>query len=697
MADLLLEIGCEELPAGYIRPALEQWAGLVRAALDEARLGCAGVKTAGTPRRLAVFAAGVREAQHDALVEVTGPPARAAFDAQGSPTKAALGFARTHGVEPSALSVKKTPKGEYCVVQKEVKGRPAADVLAEALPRTITSIRFPKSMHWVTGSGVTFARPFRTLLALLGSLVIEFEINGVRSGRATAGHPFLSPGLIELPDASFDGYLDLLRAHRVVADIPARREIIARKIGERLAAHGSKLTEMELLDEVTNLVEFPNIVEGAFDEKFLALPQAVLEESMKSHQRYFPVHDAAGRMLPRFITVINRDDGCAAVIREGNQRVLRARLADAEFFLHEDTRRPLAGRLEQLKGVTFQAQLGSYYDKVQRLKALAEALAAQAGLPPAQAALCVRAAELCKNDLVTAMVGEFPRLQGIIGREYAVRDGEDAEVAAAIAEHYAPRTADDALPATVTGSVLSIAEKFDTIAGCFSVGLAPTGSQDPYALRRAAQGIIRILMEGRAAVSLAAAVAEAAMLQPRGLPQAEGVQERILAFLRDRLYNYLTDKGYRYDQVNAVLAAGFDDVRDVRERLEAVASLAAEPGWEDLVTVVQRTFNIIRNSDVAGDVDEGLLCEPQERELWAILKAHEGAVRELAAARKYRAASELFARAFVASVHEFFERVFVNVDDAALRRNRLALMKRINSLYTERIADLSQIVIAEGP
>jgi len=696
MAKILIEIGCEELPAGCIEPALEQWQQLVGDALTKARLGFTSIRTAGTPRRLALFASGVRPAQDDLSTTVIGPPAKVAFDADGNPTKAALGFARSQGIDPATLRCEKTEKGEYCVGVKEVRGRPAAEVLADELPRTIAAIRFPKSMHWVTGGGVTFARPFRTLLALIDDAVIDFEINGIRTGRTTVGHPFLSPEQILIETADFDAYLDALRRHHVVADIPERREIIAKKINDRLAQHGSKLTDHELLAEVTNLVEFPNIVEGSFEQHYLDLPEAVLVESMKSHQRYFPVRDADGNLLPRFITVINRDDRYAAGIREGNERVLRARLADARFFMEEDTRTPLADRLDQLRGVTFQEQLGSYYDRVGRLTALAKTLAQIAGLPDEQVRYCVRAAQLCKNDLVTSMVGEFPKLQGVVGREYALHDGEPQEVADAILEHYAPRTAEDAIPAGTAGCVLSLAEKFDALLGCFSVGLAPTGSQDPYALRRAAAGILRILMERELAVPLSVAVAEAERLQPAGLPQAEGVGGRVMAFLRDRLYNHLVDRGWRYDQVNAVLAPGFDDIRDTRDRLEAVAALSSEPGWEELVTVVQRTRNILKNEEADTCVDESLLEEPEEKALWNTITAHEAEVSRLIDERRYLAASELFARAFVTSVHEFFDKVFVNVEDAAVRRNRLALMKRINALYTERVADLSEIVVAEG-
>jgi len=696
MADLLVEISCEELPASYIRPALKQWASLVCDALDSSRLGYKDVRTAGTPRRLALFVSGLRQRQEEVSVEVTGPPVKAAFDSAGKPTKAAIGFAKGQGIDPADLKTKKTKKGEYCVARREVPGRPAEDVLAEELPRTVAAIRFPKSMRWLSGGGITFARPIRMILALLDADVIDFEINGVRSGRVTVGHPFLSPEEITLERADFEAWLAALREHRVVADIPERRAIISKKISDCLAAHGSELKDEELLDEVTNLVEFPNVVEGSFEEKYLALPEAVLEESMKSHQRYFPVRDADGKLLPRFITVINRGDNHAGTIREGNERVLRARLADAEFFLHEDTRTPLAGRAEALKGVTFQERLGSYYDRVQRLKSLAKVLAEQAGLGPDRAAMCVRAAELCKNDLVTSMVGEFPKLQGVVGREYSLRDGEPPEVAQAIAEHYSPRGADDSLPETVTGCILSLTEKLDAMLGCFSVGLAPTGSQDPYALRRAAQGILRILMEREINVSLPDAVAQANRLQPAGLPEAEGVQGRVLAFLRDRLYHYFTDKGYRYDHVNAVLTTGFGDVRDTRDRLDSVAALSAEPGWEELVTVVQRTRRILRNEKIDFDVEEGLLQEPEEKKLWGILLDHEAEVRDLITKREYLKASELFARAFVESVHEFFDKVFVDVEDQSLRRNRLALMKRINALYTERVADLSEIVIAEG-
>jgi len=695
MANLIVEIGCEELPAGYISPALEQWQKLLGDALAESRLAGTGMRTAGTPRRLAIFVEGVLDRQEDVVVEVSGPPAKVAFDAEGKPTKAAIGFAKTQGVEPDALHVKETERGKYCVAEKQVAGRPAADVLAEILPKTIAAIRFPKSMRWVTKSGVTFARPVRWILAMLGEHLVGFEFNGVKSGAETIGHAFLSPERVTLQSADFDDYIDALRQHHVITDMAERRGVIQKKIQQCLDTHGSKLDDFELLDEVTNLVEFPNIVEGSFEEKYLKLPEAVLVESMRSHQRYFPVRDSAGRLLPRFITVINRDDTHAAVIREGNERVLRARLADAEFFMHEDARHPLAQRLDDLKGVTFQVKLGSVYERVMRLKQLARKLAEHAKLDAQHAAYCERAAELCKCDLVTSMVYEFPSLQGIVGREYALRDDEPAEVAEAIAEHYAPRGADDAIPQTLTGSVLSLAEKLDAILGCFSVGLAPTGSQDPYALRRAAQGVIRILMEDKIAVKLDFAVQAASSLQPSGLKEAEGVEERVLSFLRDRLYNYLTDKGYRYDHVNAVIATGFAEVSDVRDRLDALRQLSQQPDWEALVTVVQRTFNIIRNIDVIADVRPELLEAPEEKAVWEMLAKHEAAIQKLASQRQYVDASRLFAEAFVDSVHAFFDRVFVNVEDENVRQNRLALMKRINRLYCALIADLSEIVMTQ--
>jgi len=432
MPNLLIEIGTEEIPAGYIAPALEQFAQLLRDGLAEHRLACDGIETAATPRRLVVFAADVPDRQPDVTQEAQGPPATVAFDADGSPTKAGIGFARKHGVEPSALVRRPTDRGDYAFAIKKLPGEPAAHVLAQMLPGIIAAIRFPKSMRWVAG-GILFARPIRSLLALLGETVIDFEINGVRSGRITHGHPFLAPGGIEIRSADIAAYKRALADRYVIVDIHERRELIRTRINALLARYGSQLDNEPLLDEVTQLVEWPNVVEGRFAPQHVhVVPDDVTVAAMTEHQRYFPVRDASGNLLPKFITVINRPDDHADVIREGNERVLAARLSDAEFFWHEDIATPLASKVELLKGVVFQQKLGTYYDKTLRLMRLAEYLGARMGL---DAQLCTQAARLCKADLVTQMVKEFPRLQGIMGREYACHEQADPDLASALAEH----------------------------------------------------------------------------------------------------------------------------------------------------------------------------------------------------------------------------------------------------------------------
>jgi glycyl-tRNA synthetase beta chain len=695
MVDFLLELGTEEIPAFYIEPAVLDLVDRLTAALDEAGLPAEGSRTAATPRRLAVLIQGLPEKQDDREEEVSGPPEKAAFDKDGKPTKAAVGFAKGQGAEVDAIEVRETPKGRYCFVTKKIAGRTAGDVLAEILPAVAAGIHFPKSMRWPAGGasgGVTFARPIRSAAAVLGKDVVRFAINNLESGRKVFGHPFMAPGAFELESADFDAYLTALRERHVIADVKERRSIIREGVEKILKGHGGALEEMSLVDEVTHLVEHPHVVEGEFDERFLELPAAVVKSAMMDHQRYFPVEDGQGKLLPRFITVINRGEEQADEVREGNERVLAARLADADFFLKEDRKKPLAELVNDLKGIVYQEKLGTYWDRVNRLKTMAGHLADTLALSKAERENCIRAAELCKCDLTTEMVGEFPNLQGVIGREYALMDGEADDVAVAIEEHYLPRFAGDRLPSTAVGKVLALAEKFDAVTGCFASGLSPTGSQDPYGLRRQALGILRIILEGGIELSLKQAVQAAAASLPNGLPAADIVESRVLDFFWDRLYHFCVERGFRYDLVKASLKTGYDDIHDFWKRLEALTELSAEPGWEELVTVVQRTYNIFKNAGDPGEVQEARLEEPEEKEVFRLYKESRPAIVALLDKADYTAASREYAGVFVKPVHTFFDKVFVNVDDEALKNNRLALMKGLNRLYTENIADLSQVV-----
>ena len=693
MANLLLEIGTEEIPASYIEPALSGLKDKLTAALEENRLAGGDVSVAGTPRRLTIFIEEVPAAQKGTTIEALGPPERIAFDDEGHPTKAALGFARNQGIDVSQIQIRETKKGKYCFAVKEEAGQATMAVLPGILSSIIAGLSFPKSMHW-RAKDFYFARPIQSLLALLDADVVEFEVNGVRTGRETAGHPFLAPGMLTLERADLEAYKNLLQEHFVVADIEERRSTIRDQIEALLAPHGAQLEELALLDEVTNLVELPNSVEGRFNESYLALPADVLEAAMMEHQRYFPVRDADGKLLARFVTVINRTEEYADGIREGNERVLSARLSDAQFFWQEDRKTSLAELAPGLKDVLYQEKLGSYLDRTNRLVAIASHVAEQLGLSPESREMTVRAAQFCKADLLTHMVGEFPKLQGIMGREYALADGEPKEVAHAIAEHYAPRSAEGALPETETGIALGLTEKLDSLAACFAAGLEPTGSQDPYALRRSAQGLIRIILERKLTLSLRSAVETAEQALPAQLRQPDLVS-RVMDFLANRLYHTFLDRGYQYDIINAALASGFDDVLDLRQRVDSLTDLASLPEWSDLVTVVERTFNITKGTDISGDVDEALLEAEEEKKLWEVYCESADKVTAAIDRKQYHEASLNYARVFAAPVHDFFDKVFVNVEQQTIRENRLRLVKKINELYSSRIADLSKIVVAE--
>jgi glycyl-tRNA synthetase beta chain len=457
MSNLLLEIGTEEIPAGYIAPALKQMEELFAEQVKKNRLSIDRIHTTGTPRRLVLFVSGLPQNQGDIVQEIKGPSAKVAFDESGAPTKASVGFASSQGVKAEDMIVKDTPKGKYCFAVKEIKGKKIFDLLPEMLKSVITSINFPKSMRWKSDK-FYFARPIRTIMALFDKDVVNLELSGLKAGRSTSGHQFLSDNVIDIPDADYEAYKERLKSENVIVEIDERRDIIRKEINSLLSDYGTTLEDEELLEEVTNLVEFPGAVKCSFDEAFLAIPSEVVVTSMKDHQRYFPVKDKDGKLLPEFIVITDRDSGEGEIIRKGNERVLRARLADANFFWDEDKKIALHDRLKDLEGVVFHEDMGSYRDREERIGDLAYFIAEMLGFSPDRLELVKRASSLCKTDLLTEMVGEFPKLQGIMGREYAFVQGENEEVARSIAEHYLPRYADDVLPETEIGTVLSLAD-----------------------------------------------------------------------------------------------------------------------------------------------------------------------------------------------------------------------------------------------
>jgi glycyl-tRNA synthetase beta chain len=569
MADLLYEIGAEEIPAGYIAPALEQLARSLGRELDAARLSHAPeIRTAGTPRRLTVAVTGVAERQADSESEALGPSVKAAFDAAGNPTKAAEGFARSQGIAVSEIIRKETPKGIYCSARKRVKGRSAAEILSDVLPKITLEISFPKSMVWLSGQRA-FARPIRSFLALLGTEIVPFTLFEVTSGRTTEGHPILSPGRVEVRDADFERYKKLLHGRLVVVDIAERKAAILRDIEKALRRFGGPLRELALLDEVTNLVQWPSVTTCDFDPAFLQVPAPAVEAAMTEHQRYFPVRDAAGALLPHFLVVSDRGPEHEALIRAGNERVLRARLADAQFFYQQDRKVRLADRVEALRGVTFLKGMGNYFDKTKRLELLTKKIAEHLGLDKSEAEDALSAARLCKADLLTEMVSEFPSLQGEVGRIYARElDATTPAASGAIAEQYLPRSAEGELPASAAGRALSVAEKLDNLVSCFAAELIPSGSADPYALRRQSQGVLRIIAASQRHFEISSLIRDALKAVAPFLDKPDSVVEQIKEFLKDRLFQMALDRGAPHDLIHAALAPGFEDLCDFWLRLE---------------------------------------------------------------------------------------------------------------------------------
>jgi glycyl-tRNA synthetase beta chain len=686
MKELLLEIGTEEIPAGFVRQALADLETLARKELEAGRIGFEEIRTLGTPRRLVLTVRGVSERQKDEEIKKIGPSKQAAFDGKGNPTKAAVGFAKGQGVPVESLVLVETEKGEYVSAIRREVGKPTQEILASVLPNLILSIPFQKSMRWADVS-VRFARPIHWILALLGGDVIPFEVGNVQSGRVTYGHRFMHSGPI--PVDGFSSYLERTREAFVIVDPAERKKRIEQGlIQEATSVSGAVLGDEDLLNEVTFLVEYPVPLCGSFDPQFLSLPQEVIIHSMKEHQRYFPVVDPRGKLLPHFVCVSNIAARDRTVVVRGNERVLKARLSDAAFFYQEDLKAPLERRVEQLKKVVYQAKLGTSYEKMMRFRALALILVKQ--VDPSLHETVERASLLCKADLVTGMVGEFPKLQGIVGREYARLQGERPEVAEAIYEHYLPSFAGDRLPNGPAGDVISMADKLDTIVGSFGVGLIPTGTADPFGLRRQALGIIRIILEKRYALSLVQMVEESGRLLGEKLTRPiEEVKKDVLDFFRVRYQNLLLDKGYGFDVIEAAISPSFDELLDVQHRIDALKAARQWENFESVVIACKRAMNILKGAPPVAEVDPSLLSEAVEKNLYrAFLKAKEKIESDLEA-REYESALREMIQ-MKSPIDEFFDGVMVMVDDASIRGNRLSLLDGIGKLFL-RIADFSKL------
>jgi len=674
-SEFLLEIGTEELPASFVTHGLRSMKASALELVSQARLGTDALEmhTLGTPRRLALRIRGLATSQTDRDETVMGPPWSAAFEPGGSPKKAATGFAKKHGLAVEDLRKQTTDKGDYVSVQVHEAGRATGVVLAEILPQICQRITFPKSMRWGPGE-ISFGRPIHWLVSLLGSDVVEFEFAGVQAWRATRGHRFLAPATFDL-DAASNYEAALERAH-VLVDLTRRKD---RMMGDLLAAAkslgGVLVADAFLADECVSLVEEPFTVPGSFDESFLELPDTVVVSVMRDHQRYFAVRAfEGGALLPAYLNVVNTAQDPLS-IAEGNDRVLRARLADARFFVQEDRKAPLADRLKKLESVVFQSKLGTMGAKVRRLEANARVLAEQAGADPTA---CVEAAHLCKADLETHIVFEFPELQGEMGRWYAMCEGMESAVADAIRDHYRPQGADDVVPDQLVSAVVAVADRIDTLVGCFGIGLVPTGSADPFALRRAALGIIRIALEGPIDVDLRQLIdqAHAAYASDAELAPADEVRAPLEGFFRGRIRAMLKD-AHGGDVVDACLGAwDGTSLRDLQSRIEAVSELGAAPEFEALAVAFKRAFNIAKES-ARGPVDSALLEAGAESALAERFETVRDQIREATDERRYADALRLVAKELGAPIDRFFEEVFVMVDDARLRENRLRLLGEI--------------------
>jgi glycyl-tRNA synthetase beta chain len=682
--DLLIEIGTEELPPKALLKLSNAFTAGITDGLKKAELDFGEVESFAAPRRLAVLVKNLDETQADKEVERRGPALTAAFDDDGNPTKATQGFARSCGIAPDQLETMETDKGAWLVYRSIQKGQGSAELIPHILDESLNRLPIPKRMRWGDLTA-EFVRPVHWVVLLFGDEVIDTEILSVKSGRDTYGHRFHHPDPIYLGEPA--AYAPILETTgHVMADFAKRREAIRAQVMEVAEQNdGKAVIDDDLLDEVTGLVEWPLAVAGSFEQRFLEVPPECLISAMKGHQKYFHMVDGEGRLMPNFITVSNIESRHPEYVRQGNERVIRPRLTDADFFWNQDRKHKLEARIESLATVVFQKQLGTIADKSKRVAAIAEKIAEVIGGEPAFAA---RAALLAKCDLMTEMVGEFPELQGIMGRYYANHDGEPAEVAAALDEQYMPRFAGDQLPQGKTGQALAVADKLDTLIGIFGIGQVPSGDKDPFALRRAALGALRIIIEQKLELDLLDMLEHAAETNI-GLFDNDHVITQVFDFMMSRLKAYYHELQVAPDTFEAVLAQRPTQPLDFDARLRAVTAFRALAEAESLAAANKRIGNILKKSDEAipEQVDTALLQEDAEKALHEQVEAMAKTVAPLFAARDYESALKQLA-GLREVVDSFFDAVMVMADDAKVRANRLALLNRLRNLFLE-VADLS--------
>ncbi len=700
MNDLLIEIGAEEIPAGYIIPALEAFREKLLIFLDAARVDHGQASYFGTPRRLALIVKDVAASQRPEKTTITGPPERIGFDENGKPTIAAEKFAQKAGVSLDEISVEETEKGRYLSAVREEKCQSAALILRDSLADIILAIPFPKSMRWGYFS-ISFARPIISVTAILGDTPIEFKVGNITSSPYVFGHEFMFFEKYKVENAA--QYLPTLRSAGVIADINERKQLLKTEIEKAASSVNSViLKDDKLVDIVTNLVEYPYPVVGKFDDEFLELPDEVLITAMREHQKYFALTDKNGKLTSYFIAVNNTKAKDMDLVANGHGKVIRARLSDSQFFYKVDNESTLDDFSEKLKSVTFQAELGSMYEKRQRLIDLCDYLAdiADTGNENFKKNL-KRSAEICKSDLVSQMVIEFTKLQGVIGRTYALNMGEDIEVAKAIEEHYMPVYSGGALPETQTGKLLAIADKTDTICGCFFADLIPTGASDPYALRRQALGIIQIMLKGNFKFSIKEIMDKGLVPYEADSEKRSLILAKIMEFLKRRMVNMLVaDHGFARESVNSAVSVSFDDIPDALLRVEALDALRHAPDFEPLSIAFKRVVNILKKTGDSRDfqktgraaekeINEALFESDSEKELFNQCKDVSSIVKDYITQGDYDRALKKIA-GLRPAIDKFFDDVMVMTDDDALRFNRISLLAFIAGLF-RNIADFSMI------
>jgi glycyl-tRNA synthetase beta chain len=693
MPAFLLEIGTEEIPASFLSAAALELRSRLITFLDESGVEHGEAKVFYTPRRLAVLCEGVGSKQKDTVALVTGPPLSSAYDENGRPTKAALGFAKAHGVKVGDLSTEPSSKRKVLALRQKRRGRRTSSLLSEYIPRLLASINFPKSMRWEP-SMFTFARPIRWIVALLGSQTLRFRIAGVKSGAETFGHRFLSPGPKRIDDPTL--YEKVLQKMHVVPDPQKRSELIVSMLDSSTKPiHGTAMDDPELIEEVNGLVEEPNPIVGRFDSKYLRLPQEVVITAMREHQRYFSVLDDTGKLLPYFVAIANgktRDD---RIVQKGYEDILVSKLEDAAFHWEEDRKRTLQAMVSGLKSVVWQENLGSLYDKCQRLVELTKHICLR--IDEADHEKAERAAYLCKADLVSEMVRdgkEFAKLQGVMGREYALASKEDKRVAVAIQEHYMPRYPGDPLPQTPEGAVVSIADRLDSIVGLFINGQIPTGSEDPYGLRRLANGMIAVVVEGEYHLSLLSLVSAAMDLFANQFTEyrfdRDSIACSLIEFLSGRMEAFLGEKGVTFDVTRAVMSSGLDDLTDATQRALAFTRFRERDEFKSLVIGQKRVVNILKGLDLDSPLDESLFTDAEEKRLLTSTRNIEDELRHSLTSHDYGRALELLL-SLKDPIDQFFDRVLVMAEDPVVRNNRLALVSYVADRFTS-LADFSEIV-----